>query len=203
MQLRYVVFIMIAGLFLSCNKVDVQETPEAKIYFLIGEVSVNDQPAAIGQVLTENDKLTTGPESSMEMILGPQTGVQLRENSIAEVYYNPVGWQLNVQRGAVLNLVERGTRYHLTSPSAVVAVRGTIYYTHVYSNTEQYICTCNGTIEIDYGNEIKTVSSSHHTPYLVEGDESSAIIQKDVMKEHNDVQIFEFMYRLDEALKSK
>ena len=203
MQFRHLFLIGIIGFLFSCTKELPQQIPQAKIYFIFGNVQVNGQTAKINQILTENDKLSTGPESSVEMILDPQTGVQLRENSEADVKFKDAGWQLDVKHGAVLNLVARGTRYNLKSPLAVIAVRGTIYYTHVYNDTSQYICNCNGTIEIDYGNEIKTVSSSHHTPYSLEGHGPGSTIQSDVMKEHDDVQIFEFMYRFDEAVRDK
>jgi hypothetical protein len=203
MILRISLFVCIVGLMLGCKPEEPVKVQVAKIYFLIGEVTVNGQPGTIGQILKENDIIATGSESRVEMILGDHSGVQLRENCQAEVLLQGSDWQLNVQKGAILNIFARGRRYRLKSPTAVVAIRGTIFYTHVYSENDQYICACNGTIDIDYGTETKRVSGTHHAPQIVKTRDTKMSINSDVMKEHDDVEIFEFMYRMNEALSSE
>lgn len=185
-------------LILGCQKVVVEKPEEAILQFIIGEVNVNGQPAKINQIIKSNSIITTGANSVAEVRLGKHSGTQIRENGKVEIAAAESGWNVIAHRGSVLNLVNPGTRYKLRGPAAVIAVRGTIFYVNAYEDSTQYICTCNGKIDIiDNSNINKTVSASHHEGYTATLSDTGQSLESTPMKEHTDLEIFEFMYRIE------
>jgi hypothetical protein len=203
MIFNHILCFVFVVLFLGCQSGQKPSEQRAKIFFIIGNVTINGIAGEINQILGKGDVIETGEESRVEIKLGTHSGVQVRENSRAQVYFDKKGWEVSTIRGAVLNLVDRGINYHLRGPAAVIAVRGTIFYANTYNDSSQYICACNGTIDLLVDEDIKTVSASHHQPHTVSLTDSKKLIAADVMKEHNDIEIFEFMYRLNESLQSE
>ena len=196
-----IVLSLISILMLSgCTQKVSPVAQQAKLIYILGDVSINDAPAKLGQILQNNSLIKTGKESTAEIRMGTLTGAQIRENSQVKIVQDENGWNVVSQVGAVLSLVQKGTNYHLRSPAAVMAVRGTIFYTHTYNDSTHYVCTCNGTVDIMHDHTTtKTVSAPHHEGYTVMKTASGHRLEPAPMQEHEDVQIFEFMYRLDTA----
>jgi hypothetical protein len=93
-----------------------------------------------------------------------------------------------------------GSSYQLEGPAALIAIRGAIFYAHCYEDGSQYICTCNGTLDISSeGKELREVSAFHHEPYTVLPGGEQDHMQPAEMKEHTDLEIFEFMYRIEKG----
>lgn len=185
-------------LWFGCQKITVEKQEEATLQFIIGEVNVNGQPAKINQIIKSNSIIVTGAQSIAEVRLGKHSGTQIRENSKVEIAVGGLGWDVIVYQGAVLNLVKPGTNLNVRGPAAVIAIRGTIFYTNTYEDSTQYICTCNGSIAIlDDANINKTVSASHHEGYTAALSDEGQTLEPTPMKEHSDLEIFEFMYRIE------
>ncbi len=195
-----VIFIISIFVFLySCKQDEPQiSIEESKIFFILGDVKINGEKAKLNQQLANNDRITTGPKSRAEIILGTHSAVQVRENANIRVINENNNWEVKTNQGAVLSIVQRGRKYKVNGPSAVAAVRGTIFYVNTMEDGSQYICTCNGVIDIEYQQNIKTVSAAHHQPYLVS---TKTEMEQDMMKGHTDEEIFEFMFSLNQALK--
>lgn len=199
-MLRKSLMLILTGLFLfGCQQKQTETIKSGRLYFLIGDVQVNGQPAKLNQILHNRDIIKTGEESSAEILLGKQTGVQIRSNSLAVLVIEKDGWEIDTKKGAVLSLVDKGKHYRVKSPSAVAAVRGTIFYTNAYSDSAIYVCTCNGSVDIQFNGETKSVSAAHHQGFSVVKDAENAHLLTSGMKEHTDLEIFDFMYRLDQA----
>jgi len=194
-RIGFIVFI----LFLTgCQQKSEKHLQEARLNYLVGQVIVNNQAGKIGQNLPEGSTITTGDESLAEIKIGLYSGTQLREQSDAQIVLTQSGYEIIATRGAMLNLVRKGQTYLHRGPVAVIAVRGTIFYVNCYNDSVQYICTCNGTIGISDGNGAdKLISGTHHNPYLVTKSDTGIVFKPDVMKEHDDIEIFEFMYRTE------
>ncbi len=191
-------FVSILILF-ACQTEKQPDLATPQLSFFIGDVKVDDQNARLGTKLVNNSIITTGDKSLAEVKLGTSTAFQVRENAIASIVNKDGNWEVHAQQGAILNLVQRGTVYKHRGPSAVIAVRGTIFYVNCYDDSTQYICTCNGSIEISDGIQTKDVSASHHEPYLIKKTENGIIFEPAPMKEHDDLEIFEFMYRVGDS----
>lgn len=126
---------------------------EARVVSVVGDVRAGGNPVAEGSPLPEGQALQTGPGSSAVVQLGDGSRVQLPPSSLAEVTANrqygaapgavPVGvgsssgpaanWfagALRVLRGSVeifATKVLRAKPLEVTTPTAVVGVRGTHY----------------------------------------------------------------------------
>jgi len=170
------------------------------VYYSVGEVTINDLPTKIGQQIKDGDIIKTGDKAILETRFGKQSGFRVRENS--ELVYNE-GERilLDVKQGTVMSIIEKNRPYSVRTPSAVAAVRGTIFFVDVLSPDSTYSCACNGTIEVqDHNNQLlKQLSSAHHHPAICEGDDYNMIDAG--MQAHSDLEIFDFMYRLDNAVK--
>lgn len=189
-----VAFILMTGCW-----TDVDQKPEnLQILFFLGDVNINGKVAVLNQVVEDGSIIETGPQSLAEFKIEGRGGFQVRENGRVEIKRDDKGWASKVERGAVLSLLRPGTSYRLTGTAAVMAVRGTIFYTHCYDDSTQYTCTCNGTVELsEDGSFLRKVTASHHEPYLIRKTGAGPEVEPAPMKEHDDVQIFEFMYRLE------
>ena len=193
-----ILIIVIYFLITGCQKTVTVIPPKAVVQFIVGDVTIDNQPAAIGQVVNNNAIITTGASSMVEVRLGKHSGTQIRENSKARISNSASGWAVKSYQGAALNIIQPGNHYRFNGPSSVIAVRGTIFYVHSYEDSTQYICTCNGSIDIKDGQHInKTVSAPHHEGYTATESASGQTFEPTEMKEHNDVEIFEFMYRIE------
>jgi hypothetical protein len=191
--------LIIKFLIFGCQKV-IQEPKKAVVNFIIGEVKLDNQPAKIGETVKNQSIITTGANSIAEIKFGKHSGIQIRENSKVEVKMDQSGWNIVTYKGAILNLIEPGTKFKLHGPSSVIAIRGTIFYVHCYEDHTQYICTCNGVIDIEDGQQVnKTVSASHHKGYTVNKSDTGQVFVSAPMKEHTDLEIFEFMYRIEHS----
>ena len=193
--------IVIWSIFLStCEKKEVLSDQTARLNFILGDVTIDNLPCKIGQILNKHSIVTTGKESIAEIKIGKSSGIQIRENSRAELMNTKKSWEVLSHKGAILSLLQKGTHYRIKSPSAVMAVRGTIFYIHTYEDSSEYICTCNGTVDIMHNESItKTVSASHHEGYTASKTETGQDLEEAPMKEHTDLEIFEFMYRLEQS----
>ena len=190
--------------FISCEKVNISaeiSIAEPEVFFAIGDVTINGQSAKIGQKINDGDVVETGVESYLEAKFQKQSAFRIREES--RVVFNiDTDVTLSVEKGKVLNILEKRSRYLVRTPSAVAAVRGTIFFTSVINENKSYFCACNGTISIedDHQNEMTSLSSSHHKPNYCNREGDTLILADAGMIDHDDLEIFEFMYRLDKAI---
>jgi hypothetical protein len=197
--------IMLTGmLFLvSCKQAEVAvETVklQPKVFFALGDVKVNGQPAKIGQIINNGDIVETGNESYLEAKFGKQSAFRIRE--VSRVVFNIADHiSLSVEKGKVLNILEKKSRYEVRTPSAVAAVRGTIFFVSVIDDNKTYFCACNGTIAIedDQQKDLASLSSSHHKPNYCERDGDNLSMADAEMLDHDDLEIFGLMYRMGQT----
>ncbi|MEJ2053085.1 MAG: FecR domain-containing protein [Calditrichaceae bacterium] len=192
--------LMFSFLFNNCEKIVPEKSLQATVQFIIGDAQVDNQPAKIGQKIKNQSIISTGDNSMIEIRMGKYSGSQIRENSRVRIIMDKSGWNIHSYRGAALSLIQPGTNFKIEGPSSVIAVRGTIFYVHSYDDSSQYICTCNGTVDILNDTTLnKTVSAYHHEGYVATRSDGSQILEAAPMKEHTDLEIFDFMYRLERA----
>ena len=197
--------LLTAFLVLSCDYISKKETSlpqKASVYFSIGDVFINENKATVGQILQNGDIILTGNESALEVKFGKQSAFRVRENS--EVVFNlQPEFSLTLKNGKVLNILEKKSDYKIRTPSAVAAVRGTIFFVSVLDQLKSYVCACNGTIALEDStqNELTQLSAAHHKSNFCEKLNGQVQLSDAEMMQHDDLEIFDFMYRLDQANK--
>lgn len=203
MKKIYIVFIMFF-LLLSCDynyqRSETTDIPPLKVFYFVGDAKINGQPVKIDQIVNNGDKIETGKESALEVLLGPQSGFRVREESEVVVNTGPE-FSLQLNKGRVLNIVSKNSNYRVNTPTAVAAVRGTIFFSVTIDQNKSYFCSCNGTVAIEdtKENPLAVFSAPHHQASFFErvGNENKRT--EFGMFEHTDMEIFEFMYRIDKA----
>ena len=137
---------------------------------LQGNVLINGRPAAIGDLVGENDVVTTGPDAMVVFVIG-QGVYLLRDNtrfefsrdagSGAEVGITDL---LRITKGKMLGVFSRKRRKQIFTSTAVLGIRGSGAY--VESETSRsYVCLCYGRAELTANAEpavIKELSTRHH-----------------------------------------
>lgn len=203
MFLRFSLLIISIAL-ISCVKLKTEIVQVAPtVHFTIGDVSINGQSVKIGQEIKDGDIVETGEQSYLEAWFGKQSAFRVREDS--RVVFN-ISDQVTpeVQKGKIMSILEKKSNYQVRTPAAVAAVRGTIFFVSVLSNEQTYFCACNGSVAIedDQHKELTLLSSSHHQPGICAEEDGELTIQDAQMADHDDLEIFNFMYRMDQAIKN-
>lgn len=115
------------------------------------------------------------------------------------------GGILHLQRGGLLAVVRKSPTkpYLVRNASALIGVKGTVFYTQVLSEAERstnqlpqtatdYFCICNGAIDIlsaDF-NKIQSDSAIHHNAYLFMPQARELTIQRvNFLLNHSDLEI--------------
>ncbi len=146
------------------------EAAVPRIEFLVGEVSVDGAPAAIGDEVPAGSRVVTGSDGQAEIVFGTGNILQVREDTELVLDLNNRDDAIDVQRGrfaAVFDELQSvgsgdGDTFAIRTPSTVAGVRGTVFFVAVESPEETYVCTCHGTLQFgDDGGVV--VSAARHS----------------------------------------
>lgn len=163
---------------------------EAKVLSVTGTLQVNGKPAAAGSLLRKGDRLATGPNS--RAFVGFADGSAIRLNADSRLDLAALGKKtgLALQSGSVLSVVHKGARYSVTTPRAVAAVRGTVFYVEATAAKPGYVCVCEGSVAVsDRKNRRRrrVITTQEHQAVSVNPDQ----IVPDQMLGHTDDEIAE------------
>jgi len=198
MKYSFVVVFLCLFCLYCCREKQADKAQKAVLTFILGEVQVAGKTAGLNQEIQGGMAIVTGEKSRAEIKLGQSSGIQIREKSQVKLLLQNDQWRTEVIHGAVLNLLRPHSKYQLSGPAGVIAVRGTIFYVNCYEDGTQYVCTCNGSVDILIGDTmLREVTSSHHEPYTLIPTAHGTVLKPSEMKEHTDPEIFEFLYRME------
>ena len=122
------------------------------VEFLQGEVSIDQEPAEIGDAVRSGQTVVTGPEGRAEIAFGQRNIFEIRPETrvTLELGTNDVR-RAEVDRGALAAVFDRlrqltggESAFRFQLPSAAGGVRGTVFFIKAESDTRSYVCTCNG-----------------------------------------------------------
>ena len=144
------------------------------VEFVDGDVTINGADADFGQVVGFGDWVQTGPDSSIEIVFDRANIFRLGENTVATIEIGTARQTVDLKFGsfaAVFNrlrtLTGNGT-FDVTTPTVVGGVRGTSFFVRVLDRETTYVCTCNGTLELqaDGSTDSFLESAVRHSAYL-------------------------------------
>ena len=126
-----------------------------RVEFLDGQVDINGAPADFGQTVEYGDWVQTGPGSSVDIVFDRANIFRLGANTVAVIEIGTDRQRVDLKYGTfsavfdrVRTLSGRGT-FDVRTPTAVAGVRGTSFFLRVVDRETTYVCTCNGTLELD------------------------------------------------------
>jgi len=144
------------------------------IEYMEGEVTLNGEAARIGLEVEPGSTVRTGSESYCEVIFQGRNIFQIQEDSTAVISIDASSGGIELERGSLAAVFKQvrtlgagGDGFQLKTPVAVAGVRGTAFFIKAEDGSSTYVCTCNGTLEledVEEGNRLR-VRSEHHTAY--------------------------------------
>ncbi len=143
---------------------------DGRISYADGDVYLNGKEAEIGDSVNNSDLVETGTDSVCEIIFNERNIIQLGPGSLFEVGSSRK-IDFSLEKGSLsavadkLNMIA-GTKERLAvrTPSAVIGVRGTLFFVKVEDENNSYLCICNGTANTYKGDgrsRIK-IKADHH-----------------------------------------
>lgn len=180
----------------SCVSFDNEGAGGGRIDLIAGMVTVDGKNAAINQRLTNNNVIRTGTKSSCDIVFGGRNIIRLGENTELVFTYKPSDLRLKLNTGEISSVLKDLAKaldlrksFMVETPTAVIGVRGTVFFVRSENLQNTYICACNGTIETDniIFSDKKQLQSNHHLAIRIsrEGETFSRIVAP--LLYHNDI----------------
>jgi len=169
----------------------------AQVKTVVGTVTVNGKPCVVNMEVSEGDTVATSAEAYVELLLYDGTGIRIKENSdlvLQEIKPKKKKGRLEILKGYVLSIVAKGSDYEIRTPTAVAAVRGTVFFCAAGQDAD-YVCSCNGSITVSPTNSgAHPLTAKHHKAVTVTKEGS---IEPAGMVDHTDEEILELLFAID------
>jgi hypothetical protein len=128
---------------------------------------VDGRKAAAGEAVPFGKTLSSG-DAPADVRLPGVAAFRLAPRTVLRLLRdNAGGVRLALERGGVLSVVRKGSRYAVRTPVAAAAVRGTVFDVQVESPTKTYSCLCEGHYKLTTKETTRDVVSQGHTAYRV------------------------------------
>ena len=156
-----------------------------------GTVTVDGQPAVVGQEIKPGQTVVTGPESEAVFVIGRDAFLQ-HENSEFGISQGKGVAVLRYITGKVLSVFGKG-RKRLETPTATIGIRGTGCFISAGADNT-YFCLCYGVAMVtpkDKPQARRLVRTRHHESPLVvgSGKNGPAIRRAREVVDHTDEQL--------------
>lgn len=136
-----------------------QSGPDAaRVLTLAGRVSLERDGElwvlAEGQAVRSGQVLTTGPDGYAQLQLSDQSVIEVFPNSRVVLQANPFNWHelLDLYLGKIRLRIQKLTNgdppYRVTTPTAVISVRGTVFDVDVNAGQETLVQVENGSVSV-------------------------------------------------------
>jgi len=168
--------IVIAIIFAACSTGEKAST-DGRITFVKGDVLVNGKKASKGSIVQDGTVVKTGDNALCEIVFNERNIIRIFDRSETvlnlsmrkKTIFLKTGTLASVFKKLGRGLDKRDYRLAVTTPTAVVGIRGTSFYVKVENQESTYICDCNGRIEIAdvQFKSRQPVAASHHKAYRV------------------------------------
>jgi hypothetical protein len=186
------------SLFAAARGKDWTMPAEGRIGYSSGQVFVNSRQAEAGDPVRTGDLVETGPVSQADVEMRDHSFFHLKENSsvrVSDILSRPA---VEVKKGWFLIIVRKGTPFDIRTPVVLAGVRGTVIFFNVLEEEREYLCNCNGRIELvnpHTGDIIRSVKSSYHTAYDASGARGAVELVQAGLRYHTDEDILRMAER--------
>jgi hypothetical protein len=162
--------------------------PDSGMHSVTGEVTIDGQPAVIGQRILPAQTIATQAGSEAVFVIGANAFL-LRESSTFRIDRRSGVVALRYLSGKILSVFGKGNKTLLT-PNATIGIRGTGCYIEV-EPARTYFCLCYGrAVVTPHANAARklTLHTTHHEHPLYIGAEPS-VIQPATVDNHRDTEL--------------
>lgn len=148
-----------------------QTQSRSNIVELRGDALLNGAPLTSQHTITANDRIETGPGSTVVFAVGDSAFLVRQNSRVALESDTPTAVKLlRVLSGAMVSVWGKGTERRIVLPTATAGIRGTGVYAEVFADQDHrgYLCNCYGTVDIASGTESLVSQSSYHQSFWAE-----------------------------------
>lgn len=148
-----------------------QTQSRSNIVELRGDALRNGEPLTPQHTITANDRIETGPGSTVVFAVGDSAFLVRQNSRVALESDTPTAVKvLRVLSGAMVSVWGKGTERRIVLPTATAGIRGTGVYAEVFADQDHrgYLCNCYGTVDIASGTESLVSQSSYHQSFWAE-----------------------------------
>lgn len=187
----------------------------ARIKNLSGEATINKQKVQPGMAVKSGDMVEVAGGSVVLLAMADNSLIKVKGRASLTMTLDSAGGGLfQLKRGSLLSAISRRKKrpYIYKSATAMVGVRGTVLFNHVFDNeapmdsrtpdsATDYVCICNGQIDYLDPKETRVVSSDrgiHHSARFVGSANGQMKFQKaGFLLNHSDQEIYDLIEQME------
>ena len=187
----------------------------ARIKKVSGQAFINGKPFQTGLEVKSGDQVEVASRSVVLLAMADNSLIKVKGRATLTMTLDSSGGGLlQLKRGSLLSAISRRKKrpYIYKSATAMVGVRGTVLFNHVFDNeapmdsrtpdsATDYVCICNGQIDYVDPNESRVVSSDrgyHHSARFVGSTNGQIQFQKaGFLLNHSDQEIYELIQQME------
>jgi hypothetical protein len=152
-----------------------------------------------GQQLRSGARIRTGADSRAILDLGKDSVVMVNPDSELSIDQSAdQTWSVHLYKGGVLSAVRKSTsakkHFFVRTQSAVMGVRGTVFFVKTEPSQRDFLCVCSGTVDVESsrGQPLGAVTATHHDhPKWINSEKSGTLgwSEAPMGSDHTDEQI--------------
>lgn len=180
----------------------------AEVTVLTGPGTADGRELEIGSIVPSGARVRMEPQAKAVLELPDRTVMELRGEAELELHIDRLsGGFYRLALGAVLSVVPRRNLYLAMGPTAVVGVKGTVFYREVFpadpepgmtmdglleipERINDYFCTCHGEVDFLHGMDtpvpFRTDRAQHHSSWFLRGNGETTLIEAPMMNHFDD-----------------
>jgi hypothetical protein len=189
----------------ACRKAPSEGEVEGKIFFTVGEVTLNGRAAMKDASVRPGDVLETKNNSTCEIIIAEKNILMIAANTRLTYNLRPGDGRLELSHGSLGALLRNKLpfgEFRIITRTVTASIRGTAFYMAAETDEKTYACVCNGTIRFKPdgpGNE-KTVAASHHTAFTYTREKGAIAVEKAGLLYHTDTSMDKLAAAIGETI---
>ena len=192
------------GLIAGSRESDWTAPVQGRMSYVLGDVFINDNPASVGDPVSEGDVIRTGMDSAADVEVKDFSIFHIKESTEIEVNNILSSPKVKVKKGWFLVIVKKNTPFEVDTPTVLAGVRGTVFFFKVYDDDNVYMCDCNGKIELfdsRSGATLKLVKSYYHTAFDLNREQGAVSVKRTRLRYHEDDDILRMADRFPDETR--
>jgi hypothetical protein len=196
-------------LFASCGAAFCAD--KASIVYVDGEVTMNDSPASVGDVVLPGATIKTQPDAVCQIVFNTKNIIHMTGGTILTFDPNVLSKGATLKKGAIAMVLRNlgpfvanpgELRFSIRTSNTVAGVRGTCFFVKVEDDNNTFVCCCNGTLHLEgtSGEFTQNIAGSHHREVRVTSSGGGVSLTAAPLLYHTDADVEAIAARIGETI---